>query len=141
MSECICGRRLMHDCCKEIARLEAALAEAKKQRDHELSRLAACGVAAMGNTKEAVVQRIDRDNPYWSASYGDVCASVDREMDLRSDLAALKASLPGMIAEAWATAIQIVWEWTYQKRVGGADIALIETMKERAASERARRIE
>jgi hypothetical protein len=45
--------------------------------------LAGCGVAAMGNTTQEVAKRLDRSSPYWSASYGDVCAAVDREMRLR----------------------------------------------------------
>ena len=47
-------------------------------------KLAACMTAALGNTPEAVAQRIPREHPYWSASYGDVCAAVDREMALRA---------------------------------------------------------
>lgn len=53
----------------------------------ERMRLAACGVAAMCNTREtAQKQRIGRDNPYWSASYEDICKAVDREMKYRSAL-------------------------------------------------------
>ena len=59
--------------------------------------LAACGVAAMGNTPETAAQRITRDNPYWSASYGDVCAAVDREMLLRGKLVEAREAL-GRIA-------------------------------------------
>lgn len=46
----------------------------------ERMRLAGCGVAAMGNSPSTVARRIGRDNPYYSASYGDVCAAVDREI-------------------------------------------------------------
>jgi len=56
-------------------------------------RLAACGVAAMCNTPETVAQRITRDNPYWSASYGDACGAVDREMLLRGQLAEAREAL------------------------------------------------
>lgn len=43
-------------------------------------RLAACGVAAMQNTPSSIAGRITQDNPYWSASYHDVCAAVNREI-------------------------------------------------------------
>lgn len=52
------------------------------QLDRERMRLAACSTASIQNTKKTVSDRISKDNPYWSAAYGDVCAAVDREMDL-----------------------------------------------------------
>jgi hypothetical protein len=59
------------------------------KRDDELEvlrqQLAACGVAAMSNTKETAARRITPDSLYYSASYGDVCAAVDREMALRDE--------------------------------------------------------
>lgn len=55
----------------------------KSDLETERLRLAGCGVAALGNTAERVKQRIERDNPYWSASYGDVCRAVDAEIELR----------------------------------------------------------
>jgi uncharacterized protein YjbI with pentapeptide repeats len=48
--------------------------------------LAACGVAAMSNTKDTAAARLEPGHPYYSASYGDVCRAVDREMTLRSEL-------------------------------------------------------
>jgi hypothetical protein len=45
--------------------------------------LAACGVAAMANTPATVAQRLSRDSPYWTASYGDVCRAVDKQIELR----------------------------------------------------------
>lgn len=80
---------------------EELLAECKRIiTEHEQLRmqLAACGVAAMCNTREsAEKERIGRENPYWSASYADVCRAVDREMawreyayDLADALAALR---------------------------------------------------
>lgn len=57
---------------------------------HELERvriqLAGCGVAAGANTVESIKERIDAANPYYSASYGDVCRAVDREIGLRVTL-------------------------------------------------------
>lgn len=82
------------DNCAEIARqrgqLETELERLKKECEVERMRLAACGVAAMANTEETQAkQRIGRDNPYWSASYGDVCDAVDREMKLRDRVSEL----------------------------------------------------
>ena len=54
--------------------------------DTEHQRLAACGVAAMQNTPDSVAERIDDGSLYWSASYGDVCRAVDREMRYRKAL-------------------------------------------------------
>lgn len=48
-----------------IKRLEAEL-------ETERMRLAGCGVAALMNTRKAAKDRINKDSPYWSASYGDI---------------------------------------------------------------------
>jgi hypothetical protein len=56
----------------------------------ERLRLAACGVAAMQNTPALVADRIGPEHPYYSASYGDVCRAVDREMALRRLLILLR---------------------------------------------------
>ncbi len=72
-----------------VAELEVLIQKLREKVEFERMRLAACGVAACGvaalsNTEEsAKKQRIERGNPYRSASYGDVCAAVDREMELR----------------------------------------------------------
>jgi hypothetical protein len=60
------------------------------EAEYERMRLAACGIAALGNTEEAVKQRIGRDHQYFSASYDDVCRSVDAEIKYRDEAAALK---------------------------------------------------
>lgn len=60
-------------------------AELRKQLELERVRLAGCGVAATANTPASAATRIARGSPYWSASYGDVCAAVDREMKLRDE--------------------------------------------------------
>lgn len=62
-----------------------ALDSAEQEIERLQLQLAACGVAAMCNTQASKEeQHIERDNPYWSASYGDVCRAVDREMGLRA---------------------------------------------------------
>jgi len=67
------------------------IAELEQQLEIERMRLVGCGVAALSNTDESVKARINSLSPFWSASYGDVCAAVDREMALRQQLAALQA--------------------------------------------------
>ncbi len=56
----------------------------KDDLENERIRLAGCGVAALLNTEETVKNRIAKDNPYYSASYSDVCRAVDREISLRT---------------------------------------------------------
>ncbi|HEX3058086.1 MAG TPA: hypothetical protein VHP62_01920 [Usitatibacter sp.] len=63
----------------EIERLKGEL-------EREQIRLAACTAAALGNTESACAQRLAPDHPYYSASYGDVCRAVDREMAYREEL-------------------------------------------------------
>jgi hypothetical protein len=71
-----------------IAALEAEL-------ETERMRLAACGVAALCDTPSSMAkQRIEKDNPYWSASYGDVLRQVESLIALRAELAA---------SRSWAT--------------------------------------
>lgn len=61
--------------------------ELRAELETERIRLAGCGVAALMNTEELKANRVSRDNPYWSASYQDVCNMVDREIELREELA------------------------------------------------------
>ncbi len=58
--------------------------------ERERMRLAACMSAALGNTPSTAAERIGRDHPYWSASYGCVCDAVDREMALRAEVSRLR---------------------------------------------------
>jgi hypothetical protein len=55
--------------------------------------LAGCGVVALGNTIKAVKQRVSKGDYGWSASYGDVCDAVDREMRLRDALKIATAAM------------------------------------------------
>lgn len=60
-------------------------------RERETMRLAAISSASLCNTERTVKnQRIDKDNPYWTVAYQDVCRAVDREMELRKELNELK---------------------------------------------------
>ncbi len=54
--------------------------------DRERMRLAACGTAALCNSKKAPVDRLTKEHYYYSASYSDVCAAVDREIAHREKL-------------------------------------------------------
>jgi hypothetical protein len=49
--------------------------------------------AALSNTPFTAAERIGRDHPYWSASYGCVCDAVDREMALRAEVSRLREAL------------------------------------------------
>jgi hypothetical protein len=73
-----------------IGELQAEAGYLKADLETERMRLAACGVAAMANTPASVAERITADSPYYSASYGDVCSTVDREMALRADVEKLR---------------------------------------------------
>lgn len=72
---------------RNIKSWELGPCASRDELERERMRLAACGVAALENTPESAAQRIGRDNPYWSASYGDVCGAVDREIALRTEAA------------------------------------------------------
>lgn len=71
----------------ELARqLELELNTAN-QRIRELTEqhtmeLAAISTATVQNTPSSIVDRIGRDNPYWTVAYMDVCRAIDREMVL-----------------------------------------------------------
>jgi len=71
----------------EINRLTALCEEQEADLEHERLRLAACGVAALCNTEQSIAEQgITADNPYYSASYRDICDAVKREMDMKSAL-------------------------------------------------------
>jgi hypothetical protein len=74
---------------QRVDELEAKLGGGTMEENEletERLRLAACGVAAMSNTKFTVLTRITDESPYYSASYGDVCRAVDREIRYREAL-------------------------------------------------------
>ena len=65
--------------------------------------LVACGVAANQNTRDSIKDRITRDNPYWSASYDDVCRAVDREILYRERLESITDNVT---ANRWRSVLQ-----------------------------------
>ncbi len=93
------NNRLCDEATRRAVKAETDLAAARADLEAEGLRLAACTHAALSNTPESAKTRIDPGHAYWSASYGDVCAAVDREMALRADLAAARAELARLKAE------------------------------------------
>jgi hypothetical protein len=87
---CECGAEDSSKCV-----LTSGSEELKYENEIETLRiqLAGCGVAAMQNTESSVKARITAESPGWSASYGDVCRAVDREMQLRQRVDELEAKL------------------------------------------------
>lgn len=80
------------DIAAELAHRDERIATLSADLERERMRLAGCGVAALCDTpKSAEAQRIGKDNPYWSASYGDVCRQIDELMRIRVELAAAQA--------------------------------------------------
>ena len=73
--------------------LIAELRAAREMLETLRLQLAACGVAALSNTEKSSSERISDDNPYWTASYKDVCNAVDREMKLRTELLAAREAI------------------------------------------------
>jgi len=73
---------------EELINMQARVDELERELENERIRLAACGVAALQNTEESIKERITKESPYWSASYSDVCNTVDREMKLERRLEA-----------------------------------------------------
>lgn len=89
------GEAIGREALERIARKAAVRErdEARAQLEREQIRLAACATAALGNTPEQVAKRIEPDHPYYSASYGDVCRAVDREIEYREIAARLGTAL------------------------------------------------
>jgi hypothetical protein len=86
--------RQLTEATRQLADQQTALAAMREQLDDERMKLAACGVAAMQNTRlTAREHRLNRDSQFWTASYGDVCAAVDREMAARERAEAAESAL------------------------------------------------
>lgn len=60
------------------------------EQDLHVMQLAAISTASIQNTETSIKDRIGRENPYWTTAYGDVCAAVDREMELIAENNAIK---------------------------------------------------
>lgn len=99
-----CYTRL--DACSDC---HAAELEAKDREIEKLRiQLAACGVAALSNTRKAIEEQgIDKDNPYYSASYSDVCDAVNREIEHREEIEGLKSGFDKIILEVKAGATDV----------------------------------
>jgi hypothetical protein len=77
----------------ELKEKDLQLEEKDKEIEILRMQLAACGIAAMSNTHESRNNLITKENPYWSAYYGDVLDAVGREINYREQLARLKEAL------------------------------------------------
>jgi len=96
---------------------KSEMAKVLESEEIERMRLAACGVAAMCNTKESIrQQRIKKSSPYFSASYADVCAAVDREICYREALQAIINEL-GVPGEGYPQPVANAYDIAY-KAVG-----------------------
>lgn len=78
---------------EEIEALCAEVTRLREQEELHTMHLAAISTAAMQNTESTVKHRIGRENPYWTVAYGDMCATVGREMKHREEAKALRQSL------------------------------------------------
>jgi hypothetical protein len=107
---------LLHD---EIASLKTEL-------ETERIRLAACGVIAMANTRDSAAKYREMHPDYESASAHDVAIAVDREMDLREQLAECKKLMEEATEYLWC--IDSYASSQLAKRM----VAAISTQKEEA---------
>lgn len=73
--------------------LRAEVRRLTEELETERIRLAACGVVALANTPESAAKAREMRPEYRSASCDDVARAVDREMDLRDELAELRAAV------------------------------------------------
>jgi len=75
----------------ERDQLLARIAEQAREIERLRMQLVACGVVALANTPESAAKARDMHPDYMSASCGDVIRTVDIQMQLRAELAELKA--------------------------------------------------
>ena len=79
--------------CSERDQLREKVAEQAREIERLRMQLVACGVVALANTPESAAKARDMHPDYMSASCGDVIRTVDIQMQLRAELAELKADL------------------------------------------------
>ena len=84
----------------------ATIAEQDREIERLRMQLVACGVVALANTPESAAKARDMHPDYMSASCGDVIRTVDIQMQLRAELAALKAQPSGVVQ--WPDADEIM---------------------------------
>lgn len=78
--------------CAKCEKLQEKLDDLEDK--HRLQ-MGAISIAALANTPESSIQqRIEKENPYWTLAYQDVCDAVCREMELRSKLEMRKDRCP-----------------------------------------------
>lgn len=79
--------------------LLAELEQVKNDLERTRVQLAGCGVAAMQNTEKSRKERAKPGDYGYSASYGDVCRAVDREMKLWDELEQAKQETEDLCTE------------------------------------------
>lgn len=72
------------------------------ERELHNMQMAACMTATFQNTPTSVIDRIGRDNPYWTQCYEDTCRAVDREMRERARATQARAALLSIV-HIWQT--------------------------------------
>jgi len=65
----------------------------KAEVELHIMQLAAVSTASAQNTHTSVKDRIDKNNPYWTQAYGDVCVAIDREIAWRERAECAEAAL------------------------------------------------
>jgi hypothetical protein len=107
----------------------------------ERLRLAAVTSAALGNTRANQAARLTWEHPYWSASYGDVCDAVDREIEHREALEKLQHEnerLRGECAQNQQLLLHVEGALSTVTTDANVNIALaIDEREKREAAERA----
>lgn len=84
-----------------IAQRDTTIAEQADEIERLRMQLAACGVVALSNTPESAKNARIMHPDYMSASCEDVARAVDREMELRAEIAESKGELLDWAVERW----------------------------------------
>ena len=109
----------------QIANLNAKITNLESQLETEQMKLAACGGAALSNTRLSFDEKgIDDNNLYWSTSYEAVRTAVKREMNYRESCEELGKAFD-----------RLEGEYKEQKRKTG--LAELEVLQIKAALEKA----
>lgn len=113
----------------EFRAAKERIAQLRAELERERVRLAACGVAAMGNTREALERnRLEPGSYGHSASYDDCLRAAEREIELRERIAQL--TLPGEHSELLAR-LQEEVDWYAEE---ASDHSTAKTCKEAIAA-------
>lgn len=73
-----------------VERTTAAEASCEELAETHRMQMVAISVACQQNTLKSAESRLQKDHPYWTIEYGDVCRTVDREIALRDQIEACR---------------------------------------------------